>query len=57
MTGITKRSAAVAAIAALLLASLAGGLVDQQFNGANPRTYDFRGRTGTGGGSDADRGT
>jgi hypothetical protein len=40
----SARTRAVAV--AIVVASLAGGLVDQQVNGANPRIYDFRGALG-----------
>jgi len=41
VTGIATRRALVALATAALVATLVGGLVDQQYNGANPRIYDF----------------
>jgi O-antigen/teichoic acid export membrane protein len=43
LTAIPRRTLALAACTSLVLASLVAGLVDQQYNGANPRTYDFNG--------------
>jgi uncharacterized membrane protein len=43
VTAIPRRLATTVAATAVLMASLLIGLVDQQHNGANPRTYDFRG--------------
>jgi O-antigen/teichoic acid export membrane protein len=42
VTGISRRTVGVAIGCGVLLLTLVVGLVDQQFNGANPRTYDFR---------------
>jgi len=42
VTGISRRTATAVAGAALVMATLLVGLVDQQYNGTNPRTYDFR---------------
>ena len=43
LTAIPRRTLALAAATTLVLASLVAGLIDQQYNGANPRTYDFNG--------------
>jgi uncharacterized membrane protein/O-antigen/teichoic acid export membrane protein len=43
LTAIPRRFFAVVAGTAILVASLLAGLIDQQYNGANPRTYDFSG--------------
>jgi O-antigen/teichoic acid export membrane protein len=43
LTAIPRRTLALVACTTLVLASLAAGLIDQQYNGANPRTYDFNG--------------
>ncbi|HUI04458.1 MAG TPA: glycosyltransferase family 39 protein [Acidimicrobiales bacterium] len=43
VTGLARNTKVLVAASAILLASLAGGLVDQQTNGSNPRLYDFRG--------------
>jgi hypothetical protein len=42
VTGISRRTAMVVAGTSLVIASMLVGLVDQQYNGTNPRTYDFR---------------
>jgi hypothetical protein len=46
VTGIPRRVVAVVAGTSLLVASLLAGLIDQQYNGSNPRVYDFRGALG-----------
>jgi uncharacterized membrane protein len=43
LTAVPRRTLTVVACAAVLLATLVTGLVDQQYNGANPRDYDFSG--------------
>ncbi|MFZ0251167.1 MAG: glycosyltransferase family 39 protein [Acidimicrobiales bacterium] len=43
LTAIPRRTLALAGVTTLVLMSLAAGLIDQQYNGANPRTYDFNG--------------
>jgi hypothetical protein len=43
VTGLSPRRAALWAGSALVVAALLVGLVDQQYNGTNPRLYDFRG--------------
>jgi dolichyl-phosphate-mannose-protein mannosyltransferase len=40
--GALRRTAALAAVGALMVSMLVG-LADEQLNGSNPRTYDFRG--------------
>jgi 4-amino-4-deoxy-L-arabinose transferase-like glycosyltransferase len=40
--GALRRTAALAAVGALMISMLVG-LADEQLNGSNPRTYDFRG--------------
>jgi hypothetical protein len=42
-TSWSPRTATRAIATAATLAVLAAGLADQQFNGSNPRVYDFRG--------------
>ena len=42
VTGISRRTAVVVAGVSLVIATLLVGLIDQQYNGTNPRTYDFR---------------
>jgi Dolichyl-phosphate-mannose-protein mannosyltransferase len=43
LTSWARRPAIVAAVCTAATAVLALGLADQQLNGSNPRTYDFRG--------------
>ena len=43
LSAVPRRTVVVVAFASILLASLGAGLVDQQYNGANPRDYDFSG--------------
>lgn len=43
LTAVPRRALTVVACATFLLATLAAGLVNQQYNGANPRDYDFSG--------------
>ena len=43
LTAIPRRTLALVGATTLVLVSLAAGLIDQQYNGANPRTYDFNG--------------
>lgn len=43
VTATTRRRVAVVSAAALTVATMGVGLVDQQQNGANPRLYDFQG--------------
>ncbi|HEY3845415.1 MAG TPA: glycosyltransferase family 39 protein [Acidimicrobiales bacterium] len=43
VTAIPRTVVAVTMGAVVLMASMTVGLIDQQYNGANPRTYDFRG--------------
>ncbi len=42
VTGISRRTATVVAGTTLVIATMLVGLIDQQYNGTNPRTYDFR---------------
>jgi hypothetical protein len=42
VTGISKKTATVVAGTSLVIATMLVGLIDQQYNGTNPRTYDFR---------------
>jgi uncharacterized membrane protein len=42
VTGISRRTATLAAGTGLVIATMLVGLIDQQYNGTNPRTYDFR---------------
>jgi hypothetical protein len=41
-TAISASSRGTVALAAIVLATLVAGFADQQFNGSNPRLYDFR---------------
>ena len=43
VTATTRRRAALVTAGALMVATMAAGLLDQQTNGANPRLYDFQG--------------
>ncbi|MGQ0519851.1 MAG: glycosyltransferase family 39 protein [Actinomycetota bacterium] len=43
LTVVSRRRWALPVVTASVVSLLALGLVDQQLNGANPRTYDFRG--------------
>ncbi len=43
VTAIPQRVGTTVAAGAVLFASLTAGLVDQQYNGTNPRLYDFSG--------------
>lgn len=43
VTGSFRRPLGRVVVAGVLIGSMAVGLADQQLNGANPRTYDFRG--------------
>ena len=43
VTGLARSTKMLVAGSVILIASLVGGLVDQQTNGSNPRLYDFRG--------------
>ena len=42
VTGISRRTATLVAGTTLVIATMLVGLIDQQYNGTNPRTYDFR---------------
>jgi uncharacterized membrane protein len=42
VTGISKKTVTVVAGTSLVIATMLVGLIDQQYNGTNPRTYDFR---------------
>ncbi|HWD52008.1 MAG TPA: glycosyltransferase family 39 protein [Acidimicrobiales bacterium] len=42
VTGISRRTATLVAGTSLVIATMLVGLIDQQYNGTNPRTYDFR---------------
>jgi hypothetical protein len=46
LTSWTRRPAVTAVACAAAVAVLGLGLADQQLNGSNPRTYDFRGALG-----------
>ena len=43
LSAIPRRTLALTACTTVVLVSLVAGLIDQQYNGANPRTYDFNG--------------
>lgn len=43
LTVVARRRWALPVVTATVISVLAVGLVDQQLNGANPRTYDFKG--------------
>jgi hypothetical protein len=43
VTGLSPRRVAVLAASGVVGAAMLVGLVDQQYNGTNPRLYDFRG--------------
>jgi hypothetical protein len=43
VTAVPRRTLMVGLAGTVFMASLVFGLEDQQYNGANPRTYDFRG--------------
>jgi hypothetical protein len=43
ISAVPRRTLMVGLAGTLFMASLVFGLEDQQYNGANPRTYDFRG--------------
>jgi O-antigen/teichoic acid export membrane protein len=43
ITGCARRRWALGLLAGMVLVTCTVGLVDQQLNGSNPRTYDFRG--------------
>jgi uncharacterized membrane protein len=47
VTAVARSRKVVLLGASILMATLVAGLVDQQFNGSNPRLYDFRGALGT----------
>ena len=42
VTGISRKFATVVIGTSLVIATMLVGLIDQQYNGTNPRTYDFR---------------
>ncbi|HEX3839313.1 MAG TPA: glycosyltransferase family 39 protein [Acidimicrobiales bacterium] len=42
VTGISRKTVTVVAGTSLVIATMLVGLIDQQYNGTNPRTYDFR---------------
>jgi O-antigen/teichoic acid export membrane protein len=42
VTGISKKTVTVVAGTSLVIGTMLVGLIDQQYNGTNPRTYDFR---------------
>jgi hypothetical protein len=47
VTGLSPRRVAVMTASGLVGAALLVGLIDQQYNGTNPRLYDFRGALAT----------
>jgi uncharacterized membrane protein len=47
LSAAPRKTMAVGVSAGVLVCSLLVGLVDQQYNGANPRTYDFNGALAT----------
>jgi hypothetical protein len=42
VTGISRKFTTVVIGTSLVIATMLVGLIDQQYNGTNPRTYDFR---------------